>query len=87
MSNDDPEGAVADAIVRYLARHPNATDSVTGIHRWWLGGDAPGVSLAVVQRTLDKLVRQGLASRQVLADGSRVYGRRDRWRNGDDEEA
>ena len=31
-------GELAAQITSYLAAHPNARDTVEGVHRWWLTG-------------------------------------------------
>ena len=78
MSPTDPADAgdaveaVCRAVLAYLARHPNAADSVSGVARWWVGDDGR-FSLAQVQRALDRLVDGGRLRRQPLADGSWLY--------------
>jgi hypothetical protein len=56
---------VAQWIVSYLARYPDAADTAAGIQRWWLApyfGDAP---LDVVQQALVQLERQGVVVQLV----------------------
>jgi plasmid stabilization system protein ParE len=67
-SYDELVRAIADEIERYLARHPEAADSVEGISGWWLssqhGKDA--VLAALVQLEARGIVvrmeRQGVAT-------------------------
>lgn len=64
---------VATVIGRYLATHPNASDSLEGVQRWWLGEkaiDAPGTT---VQQALDRLVKKGAVVKRLLPDGTVVY--------------
>ncbi|MGH8215952.1 MAG: hypothetical protein ACREPZ_09705 [Rhodanobacteraceae bacterium] len=65
------------AILRYLADHPHAADTVRGIARYWTGAaGTPTVkppSLDAVQRALDALVAQKQITCATLADGTRVY--------------
>jgi len=64
---------IASEIRRYLADHPNATDSLEGVQRWWLlrgAVEAPGPS---VQQALDLLVREGAVIKKILPDATIVY--------------
>ena len=62
---------IASVIGRYLADHPNASDSLEGVQRWWLGDvEAPGPT---VQQALDQLVKKGTVMRKMLPDGTVVY--------------
>lgn len=70
---DGRSAALAQGIAAYLARHPRARDTADGIRMWWL--DDPGATSAgEVERTLDRLVGQGIMARTMLADGQTVYG-------------
>jgi hypothetical protein len=71
--------AVAAAIRRYLRDHPNAADTVEGIARWWLSGNAGNTRLANVQRAIEQLVNRGEVARRTLRDGTVIYerGKRD----------
>ena len=64
---------IAAEIRRYLDDHPNATDSLDGVQRWWLlhgAVEAPSLS---VQQALDLLVREGTVIKKILPDGTIVY--------------
>ena len=66
---------IAAEISRYLANHPNATDSLDGVQRWWLvrgAVEAPSVS---VQQALEFLIQEGSVTKKVLPDGTVVYAR------------
>jgi len=69
---------LARQIQHYLSAHPNAADSVEGIHRWWLARQRYEESLEQVEQALDYLVDSGQVSRRVEADGRVVYARRSR---------
>jgi hypothetical protein len=58
-------------ILRYLAQRPKASDSVLGIHRWWLS--EPGLAELDVLAAVEPLVREGQLEVRSLPDGSRVY--------------
>ncbi len=61
------------AIEHYVACHPMAADSVTGIAQWWLAEMATDVPLENVLSALERLVLQHVLVRTVLADGSAIY--------------
>lgn len=70
----DPVDAIVQAVLAYLAGHPQAADSVAGVARWWVGDDGR-LGLPLVQQALDRLVIAGELRRQRLADGSVLYAR------------
>jgi Fe2+ or Zn2+ uptake regulation protein len=72
MSASDPPDAVVLALLAYLARHPQAADTLAGVARWWVGDDCR-YSLEQVRRALDQLVEGGELRRERLADGTDWY--------------
>ncbi len=64
---------IASAIRRYLADHPNASDSLEGVQRWWLGEGAVEAPGPTVQQALDQLVKKGTVVNKMLPDGTVVY--------------
>lgn len=72
---EDVVRIVAASLHDYIARHPDAADSIEGIRRWWL---PPSVvaSTADVQAALDSLVAAGLLSRRALPGRGTLYSRR-----------
>lgn len=64
---------IAWVIRRYLANHPNASDSLEGVQRWWLGEGAVEAPGSTVQQALDQLVRKGTVVKKMLPDGTVVY--------------
>jgi hypothetical protein len=63
------------AILRYLAGHPAAKDTVEGIAEWWLPESRVTASVAEVRSALDGLVARGQMAAEQNADG-RIYYRR-----------
>ncbi|MBX3599014.1 MAG: hypothetical protein KF863_00215 [Rubrivivax sp.] len=78
MQTPDPVDAIVQAVLAYLARHPQAADSLHGVARWWVGDDGR-LGLPLVQQALDRLVVAGELRRQRLADGSVLYARAGTW--------
>lgn len=75
MTTDDGNlDRLADEIARYLVEHPAAADTAAGIRRWWLLRQRFDEASAQVQRALDRLEAAGRIQRQVLADGTVIYG-------------
>lgn len=70
--------AVASEIIGYLCTHPEAADSVSGIHRWWLQSKFSTEHSWVVEQALSKLVEAGVVRVRLLSDGTRVYGSNER---------
>ena len=65
---------LAAAVVAYLEVHPNASDTLEGIHRWWLTSDLPH-STADVARVLEQLCAQGKIEVCPTPDGKSVFRR------------
>jgi hypothetical protein len=75
MADDDQRlRSIADDVETYLARHPEAVDSVEGIVRWWLPRLRLEEAVADVERALDLLVERGVVIKRQLPDGRCVYG-------------
>jgi len=62
------------AILRYVAQHPAAKDTVEGIAEWWLA-PPDQASVAEVTAALERLVARGRMAAEQKADG-RIYYRR-----------
>ena len=65
---------VVDAILRYLASHPDAADTSEGIAKWWLPTDR-GIDPEAVLSALARLEAQGLVHRRINADHHVLYSR------------
>ena len=65
---------VVDAILRYLASHPDAADTSEGIAKWWLPADR-GIDTGAVLSALARLEAQGLVHRRINADHHVLYSR------------
>lgn len=72
--DEDAVHAIAAEIRNYLAVHPDAADSVAGIHRWWLPPKFSAEHSSVVEEALDRLVFASLIRARHLPDGAIVYG-------------
>lgn len=69
----DATREAAALICRYLARNPNASDTVEGVARWWLARQRRFDAVATVELALELLVREGLVTASALPTGSTVY--------------
>ncbi len=72
MSDPHPADPVVLALLAYLARNPQAADSLAGVARWWVG-DHHAASIERVRDALDHLVAIGALRREQLADGTEWY--------------
>lgn len=71
---EDHLNEVVDAILRYLASHPDAADTSEGIAKWWLPADRAADPEAVLS-ALAHLEAQGLVHRRINADQHVLYSR------------
>ena len=71
----------------YLEAHPDAADSLTGIHQWWLPGRQLDAGITELKAALDRLVQRGEIRRSTLPDGTQVYSRASGRSNRDDPES
>lgn len=51
---------VAQAVLRYLAEHPEAMDTLDGIAEWWLMRQQVRVSVTTLARVLRRLTESGV---------------------------
>lgn len=74
MPSNDDISAIVRALARYMGTHPQASDTLQGIERWWLE-PRMNARQADVNQALLWLTRQGLVGRIVAADGRVRYHR------------
>jgi hypothetical protein len=73
MNLSDPKlPSPAPEILDYLARHPDAQDTIDGILQWWML-DANIRNRAKVEATVAQLVQQGLLEETQSSDGKVFY--------------
>jgi hypothetical protein len=65
--------AIAGEIDRYLEKHPNSADSLTGVARWWLTRQRYEDALEDIQAALEYLETQQAIFKQVNSDGTIIY--------------
>lgn len=51
---------MTDAIVRYLAEHPQASDTLDGIAEWWIMRQRVEVEFTTLKEVLRQLTESGL---------------------------
>jgi Fe2+ or Zn2+ uptake regulation protein len=66
------ELVLRELVLRYLAEHPGAMDTLEGIAEWWITREQLRVDLERLSRVLDELTRQGIVEETALGD-ARVY--------------
>ncbi len=59
MTRSGSDGEVAEAILGYLAEHPQAMDTLEGIAEWWLMRHQVRVDVATLARALSRLTEDG----------------------------
>ncbi len=75
MGNSEHIASTAEAIRRYLAQRPNASETVEGVAKWWLTQQRYDDSVMLVQRALDFLESQGEVVKMELQGGKVLYRR------------
>lgn len=73
MATDHTVSTIAEEIARYLAAHPEASDSLDGIRRWWLARLRYEEAADLVRQALARLEAEGTVTRTVLPGGAIVY--------------
>lgn len=71
---DIPGRPVADEILAYLIKHPQAQDTLEGITEWWLLEQRIRSAVAEVDGALRGLVANDLMVARQCADGRTYYG-------------
>ena len=71
--SDDRTRVLANQLLRYLAQHPDAADTVEGILQWWLPRETARYRESEVQAALEWLVLEGALVRSNLPDGRGLY--------------
>lgn len=61
-------------ILHYLIEHPDAKDTLQGLHRWWLPRGIMEWEEEVVQSALDVLVARGWLTQRPITTSQTLYG-------------
>lgn len=64
---------VEETILRYIAAHPDACDSLEGISDWWLARQRYDDARSDVAAAIKQLVARGQIEASTGADGLTVY--------------
>jgi hypothetical protein len=59
------EEKLANAILEYLAEHPQASDSLEGIAEWWIMRQQIRVEVTTVAKVLRQLTQSGLLEEEI----------------------
>lgn len=70
---DDPVLNVASHLVRYLKSNPEASDGLSGIRDFWLGGYPLPKDSRVLQAAVEQLMEAGVLVRIDLPGGEAIY--------------
>ena len=63
---------MADAILQYLAEHPQAMDTLEGIAEWWIMRQQVRVEVDRLSKVLQQLTEAGLLE-EVKTDKDKLY--------------
>jgi hypothetical protein len=64
---------VEDAVLSYLAKHPNAADTLDGIVSWWLPQQRYETERQRIEKALSHLVERGQLRCDSLPGGAVLY--------------
>ena len=67
MTESDADAPIAEAVLAYLAEHPNAMDTAAGVAEWWVMRQRVRVDVEAVSRVLHTLVARGAL--EAIGDG------------------
>jgi hypothetical protein len=67
VSDSDADAPIAEAVLAYLAEHPNAMDTAGGIAEWWVMRQRVRGDVEAVSRVLHTLVTRGAL--EAIGDG------------------
>jgi DNA-binding PadR family transcriptional regulator len=70
---ETPGRPIADEILAYLVKHPEAQDTLEGITEWWLLEQRIRSAVAEVDGALRNLVAEDLLVTRRCADGRTYY--------------
>jgi hypothetical protein len=71
-SDSTVRGIAAD-IEHYLARHPSAADTASGIQRCWLSAEWAEAPIDRVEEALEILADRGVVTKREVPGGSVMY--------------
>lgn len=75
---DEEVRQIASELQRYLASHPSAADSLSGIVHWWLERQRVQDQSEMIRRALQYLIHEGAVDKYTLPDGGVVYRAREK---------
>jgi hypothetical protein len=73
MATDSRVAQLARELSRYLETHPEASDTLDGIARWWLARQRYDDARELVGEALELLVDCGVVRKRTLPDGVTLF--------------
>jgi hypothetical protein len=64
---------IAARVFRYLQQHPDASDTLEGVAKWWLESERVNYTVDMVAEALDEMIGQGLLKKIERKDGRVIY--------------
>ena len=66
---------LAELVSSYLRAHPDASDTIEGIARWWLSRQRLDDAKEIVNEALELLVARGVVEKRTMANGVTLFRR------------
>jgi hypothetical protein len=75
MTGDRQTEVIAQQVARYLHAHPDASDTVEGIAKWWLSRQRFDDASELVRHALEMLIADGVVEKRTMANGVTLFRR------------
>jgi hypothetical protein len=67
------DAELEDAVLQYVAEHPQAMDTLVGIAEWWIMRRQVRVDVEALQRVLERLIQKGLLEKSESGEQTRYH--------------
>ena len=67
------DAELEDAVLQYVAEHPQAMDTLVGIAEWWIMRRQVRVDMEALQRVLERLIQKGLLEKSESGEQTRYH--------------
>ena len=69
----EKEQQIAQLLLDYMKKHPDAKHTAEGIARWWILQQLFQEEIALIENVLDYLTQKGILKEAILKDDQKYY--------------
>lgn len=69
----EKEQQIAQLLLDYMKKHPDAKHTAEGIARWWILQQLFEEEIALIENVLDYLTQKGILKEAILKDDQKYY--------------